>query len=187
MRSQAKIMLSAVGIDAAEKLGRGLEFVATDAKPNNVSFLVLNCEVRHALRFGGSELTDRIEYPQQRDTEIALASRPTAFQAFEDAGEVLLAVETDPDRDVDLGVQDVFCLQAFHEAIGNQFVVGGLSQVLGNSLESHEEAGEVGVVVELFRVGECGSSQSVTMLDFQQGWGIDRPFKVEVELGLGQR
>jgi len=116
-----------------------------------------------------------------------LPARAAALQAFEDGGEVLLAVQTDADRDVDLSMQNVFGLEPLHEAMCDEFVVCGRLQVLGDGLEGHEKPGEVGILVELLSVGECGSFQSVTVLDFQQGGRVNRAFEVEVEFGLGKR
>jgi hypothetical protein len=137
------------------------------------------------LRFLNSEVARGVENPQQRDAEIAGAAGASAFEAFEDGGEILLAEEADADRDVDLGVQHGFFFQALHEAVGDEFVVVGAAQVRADRLEGHEKTLEIGVAVESFDLGERGVV-AVQLAQFEQGCGFDRALEMQVQFRLGE-
>ena len=82
-------------------------------------------------------------------------------------------------------MQHVLRLEPFHHAVGDEFVVVGSLQIFGDGLEGHQEAVEVLVAVELFDFGQR-AALAVTLPQFEQGRGIDRTFKMEMQLGLGQ-
>ncbi len=81
-------------------------------------------------------------------------------------------------------MQHVLCLQVFHQAVGDEFVVVGSTQPFGDGLECHQEAGEVGVLVKFSDFFER-SLLAVALLQFEQRARLDRAFQMQMELGLG--
>jgi hypothetical protein len=75
--------------------------------------------------------------------------------------------------------------QALHQAMSDQFVVFGRSQVLGDGLEGHQEADEVVVLVELFDLSQS-CFHAMAELEIVQSRGRDRAFEMEVQLRLGE-
>ncbi len=147
VRGQSQALVGGVGVDAAEKFRRSFQFIAANADADDVAVAVARRQFENLLRFLDSEVAGGVEDPKQRNAEIARAAGASAFQAFEDGGEILLAEEADADRNVDFGVQHVFFFQALHEAVGDQFVVVGTAQVRADRFEGHQETLEVGVAV----------------------------------------
>ena len=145
MGGQAQALLGSVGIGAAKKFGRSFLLVTADAHSDDVAVAVARCEFENFLCFLDSEVASGVENPQQRNAEIARAAGASAFETFEDGGEILLAKKADADCDVDLGVQHGLFFQALHEAIGDEFVVVGAAQVGADGLECHQETLEIGI------------------------------------------
>src|SRR5215831_11239782 len=133
-----------------------------------MAIAVANGKFGHFLRFGGTEVPDRVEHPDQGDAEIPLASRPSVFQTLENGVEVLLAKQAHADGNIDLGVQNVLSLQPLHQSIRDQFVVGGSCEVFRDVAKGNQEAREVRVLVELLYVSQR-TREAVGLLDFEQG------------------
>jgi hypothetical protein len=195
---RSALMLSAPQIDSGpalspawavnvfEKLRRALALVAADAEGDYVAVAELDGEVEDLAGLFRAELADGVEDPEQRDAEVLLAAPAAALQAFEDGREILLAPEADADGNRDLGVQNVLLFQAFHQTVGDEFVVVGRAQVAGDVLEGEEEAGEIGVVVKPLDFGR-GAVDSVALAEFEESCGLDGAFKMQVQFGLWKR
>ena len=129
VRGQSQALVRGVAVDAAEEFRRRFQFVAANADADDVAVAVARGQFEHLLRFFDSEVAGGVEDPEQRHAEIAGTTGASAFQTFEDGGEILLAEEADADRNIDLGMQDVFFFQALHEAVGDEFVIVGTAQM----------------------------------------------------------
>ena len=121
---QTQPVFGAIRIYFAEQLRTGLALVAADPESHHVSILILDRQFGDPLRFSGSELPHRIEDPQQRHAEIAraLGSRPRS-RPSKIAAKFCFRYRHTPDRDVDLGVKHILCLEPLHHAIRDEFVV----------------------------------------------------------------
>jgi hypothetical protein len=183
--SRAETVVEGVGVYAAEEFGRSFLLVAANADADHVALAVEDGQFENSLRLFDAEVAGGVENPEQRDAEIAGAAGASAFEGIEDGGEILLAAQADADRDVNFGVQNVLGFQLLHEAVGDEFVVVGAAEVLADRFERHEEAREIGVVVELGDFG-VGDSVSVALAEFEQGGGFDGALEMQVQLGLGK-
>ena len=105
--------------------------------------------VEHALRGVDSEMAHGVEDPVQRHAEVALAALAAAFQAFEQRSKLAAAPVNHADRDVHLRMQHVLRMQLLHHAIGDEFVVVGGAQALGDRLEGQQKSGEIFVLIKL--------------------------------------
>ena len=101
-----------------------------------------------------SEVAGGVEDPQQRGAKISCAAGASAFQPFENGGEILLAIEADADRDINFRVQHGLFFQSLHQAVCNEFVIVRTTQVRAYFLECHQEALKIGVVVKGLDLGE---------------------------------
>src|SRR5579864_4645464 len=104
MRGQTKFVIGGIGVNAAEQLRRSFDLIAPNADADHVAILVAHCQFEHLLRLFHAEVTRGIENPEQGYSEVASASGASALQALEDRVEILFAVKTDPDRDINLGM-----------------------------------------------------------------------------------
>ena len=123
---QTHAVVGGPGISVAKKFGRGFQFVAADADANNFAIVIANGELEDLLRGFRTELADSVENPDQRDAEVARAAGAATIEAFKDGGEILFAPEADANRNINLGVQNVFFFQALHQAVGNELVIVGV-------------------------------------------------------------
>src|SRR6202521_2087287 len=167
MRREMKTVLRAARIGGCEPLWRTGTLVAANAEGNHVAIMKLDREVEHALRFLGAELANRIEYPQQRNAEVFLSALAATFQALENRGEVLLAPETDADRNNNLRMQNVLRFQPLHQPVRNQLVVVRRAEMSRHILKGRQETREVFVVVELLHFDERRAFHPVTLPQFQ--------------------
>src|SRR5215469_4332982 len=185
MSRHVQTVIAGVGVDIAEKLRLGFALIASDAEGDDVTIAITDGEIDDRAGGLGAELADRIEHPHERDAEVAGTAFASALEALEDRVEILLAPQVDADRDVDLGVQDSFRFELFHQAIGDELVVGGGLEVFGDFLEGHQESGEVGVAVDGFNFFKR-AELAMTGAEFEKGRRVDGAFEVEVEVGLGE-
>jgi hypothetical protein len=130
------------GIGVAKKFRRRFLLVAADADADDFAIVIANGKLKDFLRGLRAELADCVEDPEQRNPEVARTAGASAIKAFEDGGEILLAPEADADRNVNLGVQNVFFFQTLHQAVGDQLVIFRRAQVLGDVLEGEQETGK---------------------------------------------
>ena len=185
MGGEAQSAFRGIGIDLAEKLRRSLLLVAADSDSDHMTVAVACSQLEHRPRGLGSKLPDRIKNPQQGDAEIPLTAVAAALQSLKQGGKVLLAVQADAHRHIDLGVQHILRLELLHQLVGDEFVVLGRLQVFRHRLERLQEAGEVAIAVKLFHLRER-ALLAVTFPQFEQSGGIDGAFEVEVKICLGK-
>lgn len=177
------------GEELAEFVRWAAGFIAADANADDTGVLVLE--------FGGlgedagtflqAEVADGVDDPEQREAEVALAALAAAL----DGGHHRVDVEArevveDADGDVGLGVANALRSEVAEHVVGDGLVVGGGVQALGDGLEAHEEAGEVGVGVDLACGFEVERVGVVAEGEFDQRLGCDGALEVQVELGLGK-
>jgi len=65
VRGQAQALVDGVGVDAAEKFRRRLQFIAANADANDMAVEVARGQLEHLLRFLDSEVAGGVEDPQQ--------------------------------------------------------------------------------------------------------------------------
>src|ERR1035441_235315 len=185
---EMKTVFGGARIHAVKQIGRPFEFVAADAEGDDVTITELYSEVEHALRLLLTELANRIEDPQDRDAKIGFSALAAAFESFEKRREILLAPQADAHGNDHLGMKNVRGFQSLHQAVGDEFVVVGRAQVLGDMLESFEEAHEVGEVVQLLDFSErgAGALHAMALPELEQSGRLDRAFKMEMEFSLGK-
>ena len=82
-----------------------------------MAVLVADSKLENFLSLLDAKVASTIEKPQQGNSEVAGPPRSAKLQALKDGGKVLLAKQADANRDVHLGVQYIFFLQALHEAV----------------------------------------------------------------------
>ena len=185
MSGQAHAMIPSVGINAAKKFRRSFHFIPPDAYSDDMAILVVDCEFEDLLRLFHAEVTSRVENPKQRNAEITSSASAATLQAFEDGSEILLAKQADSDRDIDLGMQNVFFLEPLHQAMRNKLVIIRRAQVGAHFLEGHQEAGKIGVPVERFCFGER-RGVAVALPEFEQGGRLNCALQMQVQLRLGK-
>ena len=72
-----------------------------------------------------------------------------------------------------------------HQAVGDQLVIFGRLQVFGESLERHEEAEKILVLIKRLGFGNRAFF-AVPAAEFDQSLRRDRAFEMEVEFGFGK-
>src|SRR6185312_14976373 len=185
MGSEPQPFSGSVLVLLSKQLGRGFLFVAADTDADYISFAVFRREFKHILGSARTEMAHRVKYPKQRDAEVFLATLAATFQAFKDGIEILLSPQADTDRHVHFGVQHISGLELLHQAIGDQFIIFGSSQLFGESLEGHQKTEEILVLVERFCLRD-GAMFAVLAPEFDQGLRRDRTFQMQVQLSLRQ-
>src|SRR5215831_900830 len=185
MSRHVQAVIASAGVDIAEKFRLGFALIASDAEGDHVTIAITDGEIADRASSVRAELADSVEHPQERDAEVAGAAFASALEAFKDRVEILLAPQVDANRDVDLGVQDIFRLELLHQAIGDELVVSGSLEVFGDGLEGHQESGEVGVAVDGFDFFER-AELAMTGAEFEEGGRVDGAFEVKVKVGLGK-
>src|SRR5271165_1361433 len=202
MHRQTQAVSGRVLIHRAKLFRAGATLVAAEPNPDHVSVLEANGLFDHALRVLYSKVPHRVEDPVQRDSEVTFAVLPSPLRALEQRREFLSPPLHHSGRDVHLGVQNILRMQLLHHAIGDEFVVLGGTQPLGDRLKCPQKPGEMLVAIEFARlffsedapavldvaVTVVGGRQRPKMSPAQlsQRLGIDRALKMQVQLGLGQ-
>src|ERR1700683_2573957 len=186
MRRKAQPVVGRPGVRIPEKLRRRFLLVAADADANDVAVVIADCKLKDFLSGLSAKLADSVEDPHQRDAEVTRAAGTAAIQAFEDGGEILLAPQANANRNVDLGVQNVFFFQPLHQAVSDELVIVCSSQVLGDVLERKQEAGEIFVAIEGVDLGACRPFTAALPQLKQSGW-LDRALEVQMQLSLGKK
>src|SRR5262249_27698726 len=118
----------------------GSPFVPANADAHNVAVAIADCEFEDRTRGLHAEMTHSVEDPKQRDSEVTRAAFTSALQSLADGGKVLLAPQAHTYRRKDLGVQNIFCFQFLHQAVGDQFVIVAGLQVFRNVLERNQKS-----------------------------------------------
>ena len=135
-------------VDFAKLLWPGAALVAANSDAYDIAALEPYRLVHYAACLIHSEVADRVEDPIERHAEVAFAALATALGSFEERRKLLSAPLHDAGRDVDFGVNHILRVQLLHHAIGDQLVVVGGAQALGNRLECHQKASEVLVSIQ---------------------------------------
>src|SRR5882724_3368656 len=81
-------------------------------------------------------------------------------------------------------MQYIFRLQALHQPIGDELIIVRGTQMPRDVSEGHEEALEVGIVVEPFHFRQGRARHPVPLAEFQQRSRFDRSLEMQVQLGL---
>src|SRR5271167_3844376 len=203
MYRQAQAVLCGMLIHLAELLWSSAALVAPESDPDHVSALEANSFFDHLLRLANAEVPHGVKDPIQRDTKVALAALPPALQPFEQRSEFLLPPQHHANRDEHFGMGNVLRAQLLYHAIGDELVVLGRAQTLGDRFKGPQKSGEVLVLVQLagFLFGKHASAvfnipvaiicrrqrRRMASAQFGQRRRINRSFEVQVELGLRQR
>ena len=102
-----------------------------------------------------AEVTDGVEDPIDADAVVLLGAFAGAFERREDRFQIrTVPVVNDADSDVDLGVHDSLRGEALEHAPGDELVVLRRAQAVGDSLEGHQEAGKIRVLIKRERLVE---------------------------------
>ena len=149
-----------------------------------------------------SEVTNGVEDPIERHTEVALAALTSALQAFEQRRKFAAAPVNHSDGNVHLRMQNVLRVQLPHHAIGDELIIVGCAQPLGDGFEGQQESGEVFVLVQRasFFFGEDASAvgdvgiaivrrgkrRGMAAAQLGQRCRIDGAFEMQMQLGLGE-
>ena len=85
-----------------------------------------------------AEVADGVDDPEEGDAEVGFAAGAAAFDGVHDLVDVEagLPVE-DADGDVDLGVADALGGEVAEHVVGDELVVGGGVEALGDGFEAH--------------------------------------------------
>src|ERR1039458_8130774 len=188
MGGEMKTVFGGARIHAVKQIGRPFEFVAADAEASHVAIMEPSGEVGHALRLLRAKLADGIEDPQDRDAKIGFSALTAAFESLEKRREILLPPQADAHGNDHLGVKNVGRFQPLHQAVGDEFVVVGRTEMSGDILESLEETHEVGEVIQLFNFGErgAGALHAMALPELEQSGRLDRALKMQMEFSLGK-
>src|SRR5207245_3428538 len=76
---EMKTVLRAARVGGCEPLWRTRPLVAANTEGNHIAIAKLDGEIKHALRFLGSELSNSVEDPQQRNAEVFFSALATTF------------------------------------------------------------------------------------------------------------
>ena len=177
------------GVELAEGIGGAARFVSTDADAGDgrVVAMELGGLAEGTRGFLHPEMADGIDEPENGGAEVGLRAGAAAFDGGEDLVHIEAAeVIEDAEGDIDLGVADALEGEIANHVEGDELVVGGGVQTLGDALEAHEEAGEVGVMVELACGLGCERHGVVAMAELDEGLWRDGAFEMQMELGLGE-
>src|SRR5579871_326647 len=156
MSCEPQAIVFRVSVNAAEKLWWSFLLVPAYANADHMPVVIAHGKLEYLLCCFHAKMPGGVENPQQGNAEVACPARPPALQAFKDCREVLLSIQTDSNRDIDLGMKNIVLLQALHQAVGHQLVVVGSAQVGAYFFECHQEGLEIGVAIEAFRFADCG-------------------------------
>ncbi len=176
------------GVEVAEVLGGASGFVAADADADDAGVKVLEGGGlgEDAGAFGDAEVADGVDDPEEREVEVGFAAGATAFDGGHDFVYVEAAeVVEDADGDVGFGVANALGGEVAQHVVSDGLVVGGRVEALGDGLEAHEEAGEVGVTVDGAGFGEGEGCGVVAERELDEGFGRDGAFEVKMEFGFG--
>ncbi len=83
-------------------------------------------------------------------------------------------------------MDDALGCKLLHHAPGGEFVVVRAREPLGDSLEGHQKAGEIGEMVESFGFGQGEGAGVVARAELDERGGQDGAFEMEMQLGLGE-
>ena len=135
----------------------------------------------------GAEVADGVDEPVDGGAELALAAQAAALDGGDEWLDLgVLPVVDDAEGDVDLGVDDALGGEGADHVVGDELVVVGGAEALGDGLEGVEEAEEVCVGVEAAGVGEGEGVGVVALGERDEGLGLDGALEMEVELDLGE-
>src|SRR5579859_4837371 len=143
-----KAVIGGIAIEIFERLGRAAAFVTADTDSYNVALSVADREFEDALCRLDSKVADRVEDPENRDAEVALAALASALNAFEHRLEVMLPPMHDSDRDIYLGMQHPLLVQPLHHPVSGQLKIVSGEQTLRDCLKGHQESVKIGIFVE---------------------------------------
>src|SRR5579884_4537317 len=117
MRGEPESVRRSVGVNIAKKFGRSATLVPADAETNDVAIPVPHREFRHLARSLGSKMAHRVKNPQQRDSEVTLATQARTLQPLEDRGKVEPPPQAHADRNVHFCMKHVLRLEPLHHAV----------------------------------------------------------------------
>ena len=177
------------GVEVAEVVGGAEQLVAADADAYDAGVLVaeLGGFAKDAGAGFEAKVADGVDDPEQRDVEVGLGAGAALLNGGHDGVDVeaVLPVE-DADGDVGFGVADALGGEVAEHVVGDELVVGGGVEALGDGFETEQEAGEVVVGVDGARFGESERGGVVAAGELDEGLGCDGAFEVQVELGFGK-
>src|SRR6478672_2448122 len=140
---QMQTVFCTIRIDITKKFGSGLLLVTANSEASHATILIADRQLGYVLCFQWSELTYCIENPKQRGAEVMMATLASDLQAFKNRVEILLAPQAHANGNVNLGMQDIFRFELFHQTIGNEFVICRRLQILGECFEGHQKLLEI--------------------------------------------
>ncbi len=189
MGGEAEAGVASFCVEVAEGLGAGAAFVAANADADDGWELgaELGGFAEDTRGFLRAEVANGVEDPVDGDAKLGFGPEACALHAGEEGLKLAVTpVIDDADRDIDFCVDDALAAQALQHAPGGQLVVFGGPQVFGNGFECLEEAGEVGVLKQCARLIDVEGDGIVEEAQFDQGFGRDGAFEMEVQLGFGE-
>ena len=143
-------VLAAAAVNLAKKLRRAAALIAANAKADDARALLTAAHslFHHALCRIRPEVTHRVKDPKQRDAKIFLSTPAPGLDAAKNFAELLSAPVHNAYAHIHFCVQNVLRAQALHHAIGDELVIVGGPQALGDRLKGHEEPKEILVLIE---------------------------------------
>ena len=151
MDGQSQSVPRSVFIYLTKLLGSCATLVAAQTNSDHVTVPEANGFLGDAQRVLDSEVTSRVEDPIQRNTKVTFAALPSSFRTFKQWREFLSSPLHHARGNVHLGVENVLRMELLHHAIGNELIVLGGAQPLGDRLECPQKSAEVFVAVEFTR------------------------------------
>lgn len=189
---EAQSSFASAGVHLTIGLGATAALVPTEADSNDgrVRCMQLRGFAENFLCFIEREMTDSIQDPVKGEAKFGFCTEAGAFETGEgwvEAIRIRIApVIDDPDRDVDLGMNDPLFGEMLRHAPGREFVVFGRDEAFRNGFESEKESGEVGEVVERFCLMQRDRRGVVALAQFDECGRCDGAFEVKMELRFGQ-
>jgi uncharacterized RDD family membrane protein YckC len=174
-------------VDAPELVSGDRGFVPAEAKPHRPSPGRLLVEIENAVRGRRSPLADGIEKDRDPGAGASFEGRKDGIQLIADPKPGKSDLLDDGRGDVDLGVRDALPEETAGDVASDQAVVRGKAQFEANlAVEAKEVLGAVKDEPGPDR-GEIRKDRaSVPGGEREERAGRDRPFEVEVQLGLGK-
>ena len=183
MGGEAEASVARFCVEFAERLGAGATLVAANANADDGWKLGMQFRgfAKNLRRFFRAEVADSIENPVDGDAKFGFCAGAGAFHTGKERLEVAASpVIDDPDRDVDLGVNDALGGESLKHAPGDEFVVIGGEEVFAHRFERHEEAGKVSVLIQSGRLGKVERHAVVARAQLDQRLRGDCTFKMQM-------
>src|SRR6266705_3510606 len=134
MSGKPQSVIRRVSVGVTKDLRRRFLLVAADSDAHHVAVAVAQSKFEHITCRFRAKLAHSVKNPEHRNSEVTFCAFSSAFEPFENRGEIEFAPEAYTDGDIDLCVQSIFCLYTLHQTVRDQLVIFASLQIVANTL-----------------------------------------------------